>query len=75
MSASKDLWKAIDKVLSDYKIEDNSVVSSWVLVTENVASDGYTWIQEVRSSELPPWRRLGLLYYVIQEDGNDAEPT
>lgn len=75
MSASQDLWKAIDKVLSDYKIENNSVVSSWVLITENIASDGFAWIQEVRSAELAPWRRIGMLYYVLEESGNDAEST
>jgi len=73
MSASKDLWTAVDRVLNDYKVEDNSVVTNWVLITENVASDGFTWIQEVQSAQLPAWRRLGMLYYVIQEEGTDAE--
>ena len=46
---------------------ENSVCTSWILVTEWVDADGNCWLQENRTSEMPPWKRQGILWHILEE--------
>ena len=53
--------------------EDVAVCSSWILVAEWVGADGSVWLEEHRTSDLPAWRRQGMLNYVLTENPEDQE--
>lgn len=45
--------------------EGTSVCTSWLLITEWVDSEGRVWLEEHRTTEMPAWKRLGILSYVL----------
>lgn len=46
---------------------ETGICTSWILLTEWVGSDGAVWLEETRTTDLPAWRRLGILNYVTTE--------
>lgn len=63
-----DFAKQIDQLIQDQGavLAKVSVCSSWILVTEWVDGEGNTWLEEHRTSDLPAWRRQGILSYVLE---------
>ena len=53
--------------------EKTSVCTSWVLVTEWVDGDGNVWLEEHRTSDMPAWRRQGILYYILDTPTESEE--
>jgi hypothetical protein len=68
-----DLAEQVGLLISDVgsALEKNSVCSAWILVTEWVDGQGDVWVEEHRITDLPQWRRQGLLYYLL----NSVEPV
>ena len=46
---------------------ETAVPVSWILVTEWVGDDGSSWLEEYRTVDLAPWRREGILNYVLNQ--------
>lgn len=46
---------------------ETAVPTCWILVTEWVGDDGSVWLEEYRTVELPPWRREGILNYIVTQ--------
>jgi hypothetical protein len=65
MSMSKKIQQVIET--SPSARTDGGICTAWILVTEWVDADGSTWLEENRTAELPAWRRLGILNYVLSE--------
>lgn len=53
--------------------EKASVCTSWILVTEWVDSEGVVWLEEHRTSDMPIWRRLGILSHILSEPAIEPE--
>jgi len=70
---ANDLPSQIDKLINDIGASwrKDSVCTSWILITEWADSEGNQWLEESRVTDLTPWKRLGILYHVINKD----EPT
>ena len=75
-----DFAEQINQVINDAGavVEKASVCSAWILVTEWVDGEGNVWLEEHRTNDLPAWRRLGILSYVldtpaVDEDGEDYD--
>jgi hypothetical protein len=47
---------------------EGGVCVSWVLVSEWVDAEGNIWLEENRTADMPEWRRLGILSYVMNAE-------
>jgi len=70
-----DLPTQISKLINDAgaTFEQNAICSSWLLITEWVDGEGRVWLEEHRTSEMPAWKRLGILYYVLDTNTDYEE--
>jgi len=66
---SKDFPEQVNRLINEHgaTVEGASVCSSWILIAEWVDGDGHTWLEEHRTYEMPPWKRQGILTYVLNE--------
>jgi hypothetical protein len=46
-------------------VEPVAVCSTWIAVVEWVDGEGNVWLEEYRPRDLPPWRRQGILYHIL----------
>jgi hypothetical protein len=46
---------------------ETAVCTTWILVTEWVDDHGDVWLEENRTTDLPAWRRNGILNYILSE--------
>ena len=44
---------------------EGGVCVSWILVSEWVDAEGTIWLEENRTTDMPEWRRLGILSYAM----------
>jgi hypothetical protein len=44
---------------------EGGVCVSWILVSEWVDAEGNIWLEENRTADMPEWRRMGILNYVL----------
>ena len=54
-------------------ISDNAVCVSWILVTEWTDGEGNNWLEEHRTAQMPPWKRQGILWHILEEPVPDYE--
>jgi len=47
---------------------ETAVCTTWILLTEWVGGDGSVWLEEHRTSDLPAWRRTGILSHVLSTE-------
>jgi hypothetical protein len=68
MSLTEQIQQVIDE--SPSARTEGGICTSWILITEWVDSDGSVWLEENRTVDLPAWRRLGILNYVVMESAD-----
>lgn len=64
---SERLHDAIQTVLAECAEHacDRGLLTSWVLVAEQVGDDGSCYYRALHHEDTTPWRRLGLLDYAM----------
>jgi hypothetical protein len=73
--SAADFSEQVDHLINEMGAvaQDGAFCTSWLLVTEWTDGNGVSWLEEHRTSEMPPWKRLGLLYYVLDTDGEKVD--
>lgn len=82
MNADADFPTQVHNLINELgaTTDERAVCTSWILITEWTNGDGQVWLEEHRTVEMPAWRRLGILWYVIEApsigvDGDDEDDT
>jgi len=65
-----DKIQQILETSSSARIE-GGVCVSWILVSEWVDAEGNIWLEENRTADMPEWRRMGILNYVLTAEDID----
>lgn len=57
------------EIREDAKTRDRvTVLTSMIVICEFVDGDGRTWLEEHRNEAVPPWRRNGILQYILYSE-------
>jgi hypothetical protein len=63
MSISRKIQQVLETSASART--EGGVCVSWILISEWVDAEGTIWLEENRTTDMPEWRRLGILSYAM----------
>jgi len=66
----KSLSTQVDEVIHSVgsATSEVAVCTSWILLTEWTDGNGGMWLEEYRTTGIAPWKREGILNYVLTTD-------